>query len=140
MPLLERALMGQSTRVSPFVWTFSRREPVKIVDEARFDPRGRWIGDYGPHGPEEVEIVERGDLLVATKITGDPNVPAGEVTFEVRLGWRRGDGRGRIAGVGFTDPSWVAGRFEFVDRDRFVFHWAGLGSVLFVRKGPSGCP
>ena len=50
---------------------------------------GLWVADFGPHGPEVVEtrVLDRGEglTLIATKLTGDPHVPAGEMTWEVQL-------------------------------------------------------
>ena len=42
---------------------------------------GLWVGSYGPHGPEVVEVQVQGDEITATKITGDPFVPAGNKTW-----------------------------------------------------------
>ncbi|GLC34138.1 F-box only protein 31 [Pleodorina starrii] len=46
---------------------------------------GLWTGVYGPHGLEIVSLGYEGrgssGRIVATKITGDPFVPAGEVSF-----------------------------------------------------------
>ena len=41
---------------------------------------GRWWWDY-KHGMEEVEIKVVGNVIIATKITGDPYVPAGNCTW-----------------------------------------------------------
>ena len=102
-------------------------KPVRLDDDWKIDLNGRWLGDYGPHGIEVVEIVESVDgRVVATKITGDPNVPAGQVTFEVQLNWRRGEG--------FVDPDWVPGLLEVVDRNEIVFYWQGAGAVVFHRE------
>ncbi|EFJ53064.1 hypothetical protein VOLCADRAFT_120169 [Volvox carteri f. nagariensis] len=53
----------------------SRQRPVS----------GLWTGVYGPHGMEIISVGYDGRggeaRIVATKITGDPNVPAGEITF-----------------------------------------------------------
>jgi hypothetical protein len=107
---------------------------VRLNNSWKIDLNGRWHGNYGPHGIEVVEIEETPDgRVVATKVTGDPNVPPGEITFEAQINWRRGKGRGRIAQSGFVDPRWVAGVLEIVDPDRIVFHWQGVGSVAFHR-------
>ncbi len=106
---------------------------MRIADRARYDLTGRWIGVYGPHGAEHVEVVHQAGRVVATKITGDANVPAGEVTFEAELLWRRGRGRGRVADTGFVGARWIPGRLAVLDADHFVFEWDGTGSVLFTR-------
>jgi hypothetical protein len=66
------------------------------------------------------------EQLVGVKVTGDANVPAGEVSFTAKIGKRhrlstkgmfaphlditaRYPGKGRIAGPGFTNPRWVSG-------------------------------
>ena len=40
---------------------------------------------YGHHGYEMINITYHGDTLVAYKVTGDKNVPRGEITFQVDL-------------------------------------------------------
>lgn len=40
---------------------------------------------YGTHGYEMINVTYQGDLLVAYKVTGDKNVPRGEITFQVDL-------------------------------------------------------
>lgn len=52
---------------------------------------GKWLGDYNCPNvsgeiTEEIEIKQDADFyLIATKITGDDCVPAGNVTFEGRI-------------------------------------------------------
>ena len=40
---------------------------------------------YGEHGYEMINVTYSGNTLIATKVTGDANVPKGEVTFTVDL-------------------------------------------------------
>mmetsp|Transcript_9222 Transcript_9222/g.19357 ORF Transcript_9222/g.19357 Transcript_9222/m.19357 type:complete len:406 (-) Transcript_9222:63-1280(-) len=46
---------------------------------------GLWVGKYGQHGYEMINVTYHGDLLIAYKVTGDKNVPRGEITFQVDL-------------------------------------------------------
>ena len=52
------------------------------------DLHGLFWANYGAHGPEVVEVAEdgcNGGGLVATKITGDVNVPAGQRSWSVAV-------------------------------------------------------
>jgi hypothetical protein len=51
----------------------------------QFNLDGLWVGKYGQHGYEMINITYSGDLLIAYKVTGDKNVPRGEITFQVDL-------------------------------------------------------
>jgi hypothetical protein len=46
---------------------------------------GLWKGNYPNHGDELVRLHYDRDQLIATKVTGDEHVPAGEVTFRADL-------------------------------------------------------
>lgn len=50
-----------------------------------FNLEGLWVGKYGNHGYEMVNITYIGDNLIAYKVTGDKNVPRGEITFQADL-------------------------------------------------------
>lgn len=64
---------------------------VPILEPA--DLAGLFVAGYGPHGPEVVEVKLRaraavaggGHELVATKLTGDANVPAGQRSWAMAL-------------------------------------------------------
>lgn len=49
---------------------------------------GMWKGMYGPHGLEMQRVEYRFDgpsaKIVAVKVLGDANVPAGQITWKVR--------------------------------------------------------
>ena len=95
------------------------------------DLTGEWIGRYPGHFDETVTITRDGAGVVATKITGDEHVPAGEVTWRADLGTLRGEGQ--VAEREFHRPRFVPGRLEVLSVDLIVFHWDGVGSVEYRR-------
>jgi hypothetical protein len=102
---LERAIMKTQQVDAEFVYTVSleRKELAEregnIFEaqhyheramEARaalpqFNLEGLWVGKYGEHGYEMINITYQGDILLAQKVTGTKNVPKGQVTFQVDL-------------------------------------------------------
>jgi hypothetical protein len=50
-------------------------QPVNLKDLSHL--AGRWVGIYGPHGLETIDVKVTDGSLVAIKVSGDPNVPSG---------------------------------------------------------------
>jgi len=92
---------------------------------------GEWIGNYHGHFEEVIRIDLIEGKCVATKITGDENVPAGEITW--RVDPHTGLGEGQIAGQGFLQPCFIPGHLEILSPDRIIFHWEELGQVEYRR-------
>jgi len=51
----------------------------------QFNLEGLWIGKYGDHGFEMINITYVGDIMIAKKVSGDKNVPTGEITFQLDM-------------------------------------------------------
>lgn len=118
---------------------------------------GLWVGKYGSSGYQMVNVTYiEDDLLVATKVTGDKNVPAGEISFSSNLKYdvrplppidlsdaaskkwgisrlERYSGRGQVAAEGFQDAQWVDGQFILVG-EYFSFAWVPLGTQIFFGR------
>ena len=102
------------------------------MPEARSnDLRGEWIGRYPGHFDEIVAITQHDTNVVATKVTGDEHVPAGEITWRADLA--TGQGEGQVAEREFHRPRFVPGRLEIINSDLIAFHWENVGSVEYRR-------
>mmetsp|Transcript_24779 Transcript_24779/g.53448 ORF Transcript_24779/g.53448 Transcript_24779/m.53448 type:complete len:433 (-) Transcript_24779:130-1428(-) len=51
----------------------------------QFNLEGLWVGKYGSHGFEMINVTYSGDQLIAYKVTGDKNIPRGEISFTANL-------------------------------------------------------
>jgi len=47
----------------------------------QFNLGGLWVGKYGARGFEMINVTYTDDTLIAYKVTGDQNIPRGEITF-----------------------------------------------------------
>lgn len=125
----------------------------------QFNLDGLWVGKYGEHGFEMINVTYSGDKLIAYKVTGDRNVPKGEVSFEVDLSpsiddlsilepielgeqaaeqWgnrflQRFAGQGQVASRGFVNPQWMDGQLILVGQ-YFSFAWLPIGHQVFFGR------
>ncbi|CAK7275028.1 hypothetical protein SEPCBS57363_006468 [Sporothrix epigloea] len=86
----------------------------------------------------------------AIKLTGDPNVPRGEVSFVVpdlganglhRVmqeqpfpGVRIFKGKGHVAGTRFVNDRWVEAQLLLISPDRLAMFWVDFGHISFLER------
>jgi len=110
---------------------------------------------YGGKGEQLINVTYAGDTLIATKATGDRNVPRGEVSFKANLvpnndsaleplkvsfessgaatELPRYPGEGQIAKAGFVENKYVKGQLVMFEK-HFSFVWIpSRHHVLFRR-------
>jgi hypothetical protein len=95
------------------------------------DLTGEWVGHYTGHFDEFIRIELKGEMWVATKITGDDFVPADEITWRAHK--KDGRGEGQISEREFRNHRFVPGQLTVQSRDRIVFAWENCGEVEFRR-------
>ncbi|KAL3446526.1 hypothetical protein BJX65DRAFT_115635 [Aspergillus insuetus] len=134
--------------------------------------QGIWVGDYSAHGcefllfiqrhndeddsdssdardPRDDNIIQRGSLE-AVKLTGDPNVPRGQLSFKsddigsrgtVRIatetlfeGARVVRSTGHVAGLGFRDDTFITSQLILVSPDCVAHYWESMGHITYYRR------
>ncbi|KAJ5735377.1 uncharacterized protein N7483_000502, partial [Penicillium malachiteum] len=153
--------------------TYSTLDPKFYLPTKEKPYQGIWVGDYSAHGcefllfiqrdpegavdaedPEETEndpdsVVHKGSLE-AIKLTGDPNVPRGEVSFVAAdigpKGLVRVDSNepfenarivhcsGHVAGIGFQDDSFNPSQLVLISPDFIAHYWEVMGHVSYYRR------
>jgi hypothetical protein len=139
---LSELVMGLKGRVE-----YARLAPPAAPTDP-FD--GVYLGTFGPHGPELLRVarseVGGEEWVLGTKLTGDPNVPAGKVSFRARVGraarlppsaayppefgvGQRYKGQGRVAREGYAHAKWVDGELLTFSAGNPLTRGAELGFV-----------
>lgn len=154
--------MEAATRAGLLEEAENYRNEAMIARSAlpQFNMGGLWIGRFGDEF-QMVNISYVGDLLVAHKVTGNVNVPKGEISFQVDLSpksptdvlqpielneesgsqWgqkflQRFPGKGQVASTGFKHREWMDGQLIIVGR-YFSFAWLPIAhQVFFGRPSP----
>ena len=82
---------------------------------------GDFLAEYGAHGKELVTLSLEDGVLAGVKVSGDDHVPAGETSFACdAAASKRSTGRIRVAGPGFSNPTWRDVDAVAVSRDELV--------------------
>ena len=106
--------------------------PLYLADLPSSDLTGIWIGDYRTHGDEWVQVSLASGEYQAIKLTGDPFVPAGELT------WRTTGGRAAVevqcAEQGFKEPWFEPADPLLVSAKALEFKVTRLQFVLKFRR------
>ncbi|KAL3780323.1 hypothetical protein ACHAWO_010110 [Cyclotella atomus] len=127
----------------------------------QFNLEGLWVGKYGKHGFEMINVTYSGDQLIAYKVTGDQNIPRGHISFVVDLSppgsysdmmedeqdgsfgsycvdLPRYPGRGQAAEPNYENPQYLEGQLVVIGPgDYFSFAWIPLEhQIFFGRPSP----
>ncbi|KAE8378948.1 F-box domain protein [Aspergillus bertholletiae] len=152
--------------------TYATLDPHLYTPTWQKPYQGIWIGDYSAHGcefllflqrdsedgpgeaAEESEFLHDGIIqkgsLEAIKLTGDPNVPRGELSFIsddigpkgfVRVadeslfrGAKIVRSRGHVAGLGFRDDTFIASQLILISPDCVAHYWETMGHISYFRR------
>ncbi|KAJ6171948.1 hypothetical protein N7470_001015 [Penicillium chermesinum] len=167
----QQSFPGPSSKIVDFAfairrWPMAAFVSVALHDEifvtyATLDPglytatedkpyQGIWVGDYNAHGCEFILFIQQGTSLTAIKLTGDPNVPRGELTFKadeigpdstIRIareepfeGARVVPCLGHVAGLGFHDDTFISSQLFLISKDEVAHYWQDLGHISYFRR------
>ena len=145
---------------------------LSVDKMSRLDPfEGVYYGNYGVHGTELLELRRQmlveddgtwQEYVVATKLTGDPNVPVGKVSFKAKISksnrvsfstsaaqsWQFHKqyrypeelqvqhlykGSGQVAGEGFVNPRWTEGELLVLSPKSIIGDGAPLAFVFCMQ-------
>ncbi len=89
------------------------------------DLNGFWLGDYGRHGIELIRIYQKGYNVIAKKITGDANIPAGKLTWTMHLdeSLMKGKGELQVTEQNYEDPKLSQAYLEVVNKNYIKITW-----------------
>ncbi|PYI05765.1 F-box domain protein [Aspergillus sclerotiicarbonarius CBS 121057] len=146
--------------------TYATLDPDLYTPTKEKPYQGIWVGDYSAHGCEFLLFLqrERADehasdsgeesipqcSLEAVKLTGDPNVPRGEISFSaddtgpgglVRIaeealfqGARIVRSRGHVAGLGFRDDTFIESQLILISTECVAHYWETMGHISYYRR------
>mmetsp|Transcript_11189 Transcript_11189/g.20203 ORF Transcript_11189/g.20203 Transcript_11189/m.20203 type:complete len:299 (-) Transcript_11189:1080-1976(-) len=157
---LKSALQAENYRLCASLRDEIREVQVRLP---QYMLQGKWGGVYGASGVQHIEIRVEDSELIAEKITGDSNVPAGQLTFKADVSFdgmieppkagskpdpiatalsqfanlkvkQRFMGSGQVANPGFTRPHWVPGELIVFEEDVIAFVWKSLSFMVVFER------
>ncbi|RAK97845.1 F-box protein [Aspergillus ibericus CBS 121593] len=151
--------------------TYATLDPDLYTPTKEKPYQGIWVGDYSAHGCEFLLFLQRERVdehaspenssdsdeesipqcgLEAIKLTGDPNVPRGEISFSaddigsgglIRIaeealfqGARIVRSRGHVAGLGFRDDTFIASQLILISTECVAHYWETMGHISYYRR------
>ncbi|KKK26797.1 hypothetical protein ARAM_000353 [Aspergillus rambellii] len=149
--------------------TYATLDPSLYTPTKEKPYQGIWVGDYSAHGCEFLLFMQRGKdgdnlseleaenqgiiqkgSLEAVKLTGDPNVPRGQISFmsddigpggtvriadeEIFKGGRVVRSKGHLAGLGFRDDTFINSQLILVSTDCVAHYWESMGHISYFRR------
>jgi hypothetical protein len=108
--------------------------------ESTLDLSGTWnVTGYttsdGPAGTEVITIAQNGSSIVATKVVGDENVPAGQITFKGTITGNTSHVQIQGAYPGFTNPDFSDATLTIIDANDLTVT-SGIDDLSLTRAGP----
>mmetsp|Transcript_17791 Transcript_17791/g.36925 ORF Transcript_17791/g.36925 Transcript_17791/m.36925 type:complete len:310 (+) Transcript_17791:19-948(+) len=135
------------------------RDELDVVRKMlpQFRLEGNWVGVYEERGVVRIQIAIDGDQLVATKTSGELNIPIGELTFRADLSpdgmveakedpveralhmfpdltYQRFKGHGRISDSDFSGNRWVEGELIIFEENVIAFVWRGFCLMMVFER------
>ncbi|GAQ38893.1 hypothetical protein AtubIFM56815_007473 [Aspergillus tubingensis] len=135
--------------------TYATLDPELYTPTDKKPYQGIWVGDYSAHGCEFLLFLQRDHgeercSLEAIKLTGDPNVPRGEISFSaddigpggfVRIaeealfqGARIVRSKGHVAGLGFRDDTFISSQLILISSECVAHYWETMGHISYYRR------
>ncbi len=92
-------------------------------------------GYYGSLEQEWLEIYHKGYQVYAKKTTGYTNIPAGQLTWRMRLNKSMTKGKGEVhfADPGFKNPRWRTAYIEIVNPNLILITWFAKVKFFYLK-------
>ncbi|KAL1919853.1 uncharacterized protein VTP21DRAFT_1784 [Calcarisporiella thermophila] len=135
------------TRQSNPVQLFAKLPSWKLRPTMDRPLDGLWAGDYAPNGVEFLLLSTIKGTLYAYKLTGDMNVPRGEISIKVDMsspvricherefaGKPAFKAQGQVAYIGYEKGHMIDAEMILISNNRLALHFFELYHILFYQR------